>query len=192
MFCKKCGADIPDKSVVCPYCRFDLSTPMPQTLRTPAYREGYSGGDAAPPVYEQPVYQEPVYEQPQYQEPVYQQPQYQQPPHQYIQPVPQPVAPDFVTPQQQAEANSVLIWGILGLAFACTFWLSFLGIIFSAIDRGKVKDYLYRYGVLYGKAKVGNILSRIGLPVGIVLTAFAVIYVIYAIVIAGAAVAYYY
>lgn len=115
--------------------------------------------------------------------------QYVQPQSQYVQP--QPVTPAYVTPQQQAEANSVLIWGILGLAFSCTFWLSFLGIIFSAIARGKVKDYLYRYGVLYGKAKVGNILSRIGLPVGIVLTVFAVIYIIYALALAGAVIYYY-
>lgn len=101
-------------------------------------------------------------------------PRYQQPVQaQYVQPQPQPV---YVTPQQQAEASSILVFGILGLAFACTFWLSFLGIIFSAIDRSKVNNYLYRYGFLSGKSKVGNILSRIGLPVAIVLTAFAVVY----------------
>lgn len=161
MYCKKCGADIPDQSVVCPYCRFDLSAPMPQTLRTPAYREGYTGSNAG---YEQPVYEQPVYEQP----------VYEQPPHQYIQPVPQyPGAP---TPQQQSDSNTLLVFGILGLAFACTFFLSFLGIIFSAIAKGKSRDYLFRYGEHYGKAKVGRILANVGLPVGIVLTCFFVLY----------------
>lgn len=166
MNCKKCGAIIPDGGIICPYCGFDTRSPSFQTLNNSQR-------------YEQPAQAQYIPPQP-------------QPQPQYVQPQPQVVTPGYVTPQQQAEANSVLIWGILGLAFACTFWLSFLGIIFSAIDRGKVKDYLFRYGALYGKAKVGNILSRIGLPVGIVLTAIFVIYIIYAIVLAGTAVAYYY
>ena len=161
MNCKKCGAIIPDGGIICPYCGFDTRSPGVQTLNN-AQR-----------------YQEPV------------QAQYIPP-----QPAPQPqytppVSPAYVTPQQQSEANSVLIWGILGLAFGCTFWMSFLGIIFSAIARGKVRDYLSRYGVLYGKAKVGNILSRIGLPVAIVLTVFAVIYLIYLLMAVGTVISYY-
>lgn len=175
MYCKKCGADIPDQSVVCPYCRFDLMAPAPQTLRTPAYREGYTGSDTD---YEQPVYEQPVYEQP-----VYEQPVYEQPPHQYIQPVLQyPGAP---TPQQQSDSNSLLVFGILGLAFACTFFLSFLGIVFSAITKGKSRDYLFRYGEHYGKAKVGRILANIGLPVGIVLTCLFVFYLIFYVILAS-------
>ncbi|MBQ3416502.1 MAG: hypothetical protein IJH32_01525 [Ruminococcus sp.] len=162
MNCKQCGAIIPDGGIICPYCGFDTRGPSVQTLNNSQR-------------FQQPVQAQYIPPQPQ---------------PQYIPPQ-QPVAPAYVTPQQQADANSVLIFGILGLAFACTFWLSFLGIIFSAIDRGKVKDYLYRYGVLYGKSKVGNILSRIGLPVAIVLTALAVFYTIYLIAIAGT-VAYYY
>ncbi len=98
----------------------------------------------------------------------------------------------FITPQQQQEANSILIWGILGLAFSCTFFLSFLGIIFSSIAKGKVRDYIARYGVLYGKAKVGNILSTVGIPVGIVMTVLLAIYIIYIIVLAAAIGSYYY
>lgn len=180
MYCKKCGADIPDKSVVCPYCRFDLMAPAPQTLRTPAYREGYSGGTEAN---EQPVYEQPVYEQPVYEQPVCEQPVYEQPPHQYIQPVPE--IPGVPTPQQQSDSNSLLVFGILGLAFACTFYLSFLGIIFSAIAKGKSRDYLFRYGAHYGKAKVGRILANIGLPVGIVLTCLFVTYLIVYVAILG-------
>ena len=30
------------------------------------------------------------------------------------------------------STSNILVWGILGLAFACTFFLSFLGIIFSS------------------------------------------------------------
>ncbi len=120
---------------------------------------------AATPAVEQPVYQAPA--QPQYQQPVYQAPQY----NAY-----QPKA--TADPDQSASAKSVLIFGILGLAFADTFILSFLGIIFSAIGLKKATQYGYDYGLLTGRAKVGRILAKVGLILGIVLTVFFVIYLI--------------
>ena len=47
-------------------------------------------------------------------------------------------APEWTWP---VTPTNVLVWAILGLAFACTFYLSFLGIIFSAIGIGKAKAF---------------------------------------------------
>lgn len=116
-----------------------------------------------PPVYNQPQYQPPVYnqpQQPQYQPPVYNQPQ--QP--QYAQPVGENTSP-------------LLVFGILALAFACTFYASFLGIVFGAIQKNKLEAYMAAGGIYAGKAKVGGILGKVGLIVGIVLTAIFAVYV---------------
>mgnify|MGYP000225882758 CR=1 FL=1 len=106
--------------------------------------------------------QQPQFEQPQFNQPQFNQPYYQQ-----------PAVPSSVTP------SSVLTWGIVGLAFSCTFFLSFLGIIFSAVGTKKAKKLVEESGQqLSGKAKVGNILAKVGLPLGIVLTIFFIIWVI--------------
>ena len=110
---------------------------------------------------------EPQYQQPQYTA----QPQYQQPQYNAV-----PVY------NQSVSSTPVLTWGIIGLAFACSFFLSFLGIIFSAVGRGKANTYLNQVGQLTGKAKVGSILSKVGLILGIVLT---VVFIIYIIAIVG-------
>lgn len=106
--------------------------------------------------------------QPQYQQPQYTaQPQYQQPQYNAV--------PIY---NQNVSSGPVLTWGIIGLAFACTFFLSFLGIIFSAVGRGKANSYLRQTGQLTGKAKVGSILSLVGLILGIVMTVIFIIYLI--------------
>ena len=111
--------------------------------------------------------QQPQFEQPQFEQPQFEQPQFNQPYYQ------QPAVPSSVTP------SSVLTWGIVGLAFSCTFFLSFLGIIFSAVGTTKAKKLVEESGQpLSGKAKVGNILAKVGLPLGIVLTIFFIIWVI--------------
>ena len=102
---------------------------------------------AAAPIYEQPVYETPV------QQPIVQS-----------------------SPEAQALSTPILIFGILGLSFACIPYVNFLGIIFSAIAKGKVKQFLALGGVLSGKAKVGSILATVGLIIGIILTViFAII-----------------
>ena len=113
-----------------------------------------------------------------------QQPNYQQPqqPQNYQQPY--TPATQQVSPQQSAHANSVLRFGILGLAFACSFFLSFLGIIFSAIGLSKAGSYVRLYSVHSGKTKTGKILSIIGLIGGICATIGFVIWLI-AVVIVG-------
>ena len=80
---------------------------------------------------------------------------------------------------------SVLVFGILGIAFACTFYLSFLGIIFGAIALSKAKQYVNSGYVLTGRAKVGKILGMVGLILGIVLTVILLIVIVVAIIAAA-------
>lgn len=114
-------------------------------------------------------------EQPQ--QPQYAEPQYQQPEPQYQQPVyAQPMAP-VGDPQERDLAKSILIFGILAIAFACSYYIAFMGIVFGAICSGKVKQYAAMYP-LAGKAKTGSILGKVGLIVGIVLTVLSLITII--------------
>lgn len=79
------------------------------------------------------------------------------------------------------SATPVLVWGIIGLAFSCTFYLSFLGIIFSVIGLNKFKAFYAATGYNAGKAKVGRILAKVGLILGIVLTAICALVLLLAI-----------
>lgn len=84
--------------------------------------------------------------------------------------------------QYQAPANvpsytNVLVWGIIGLAFSCSFYLSFLGIIFSAIGKSKANTY-FTYCEYSKQAKIGNNLAKAGLIVGIIFTALFLLFVI--------------
>ncbi len=117
-------------------------------------------------------------------------PQYAQP--QQPQPVyAQPMAP-VGDPQERELAKSNLVFGILAIAFACTYYLSFMGIIFGAISGSKAKLYAASYP-LTGKAKTGSILGKVGLILGIVLTALSLITIIACIVgIASESSSYYY
>lgn len=113
--------------------------------------------------------QQPVYEQPV--QPAYAQPEQPTQPV-YAQPVAAPVQ------QLESLASSALTMGILSLVFACTFFISFLGIVFGAIGKGKAKQFALLNGLPAGKAKVGSILSTAGLIVGIIMTVILVIYII--------------
>lgn len=107
---------------------------------------------------EQPV-------QPQYQEPQYQAPQYQ------------PQYQAAYQPQPDALAGSVLTKGILSVVFACTFIVSFLGIIFGAQGKNLAAQCAaINGGYLPGKARAGKYLSIGGFIGGIVMTALFGIY----------------
>ena len=80
-------------------------------------------------------------------------------------------------PMEEKYAVRTLVFGILGAAFSLSFWLSFLGIIFSAIARGNLKKYLsYSGKIKDARAGVGNGLSIGGLIAGIIMTALFVIF----------------
>ena len=82
-------------------------------------------------------------------------------------------------------STKVLVFGILGLAFACSFYLSILGIIFSAIGISQANNFARENGAVFGKAKVGRILSKVGLPVGIVFTVLFIVYFIVLLSVLG-------
>ena len=73
--------------------------------------------------------------------------------------------------------TKLMVFGILAAAFASTFYLSFLGIIFGAIALSKAKIFA-AIGALHGKAKAGRITGLVGLILGIVMTVFFFIYII--------------
>ncbi len=130
--------------------------------------------------YSQPTYvQPPVYNQPPFysQTPVYNQPPTYAP----------PLGVDL-----NGLAKSALVMGILASSFICTFYFSFMSIIFGIIGISKANKFkAYNGGVSYGKAKIGSILSKVGLIVGIVFTALVVI-VVSAIVFAALETNYHY
>lgn len=173
MFCPKCGTQVPDGVKFCPTCGTPMQAeaPAPQP-EAPVYRE---------PV--QPAYQEPV-QQPAYQEPV-QQPVYQEPVYNniYQEPAPQPVQGAV---DDGGASTPILILGIIGLVFAFAPWLvSIVGIIVSAIARGKAKNYVARYGEIHGKAKTGANLAKAGLIVSIIMTIIWFIIVIVVAILAA-------
>ena len=76
---------------------------------------------------------------------------------------PVPVFNPYLEEKLENCAKKSLIFGILSLAFG-----SIIGFIFALIGKGQAKSYAsLNCGVLDGKAKIGNILSTIGIPYGI-------------------------
>ena len=108
-----------------------------------------------------------------------------------------PVQPVYAAPEASAVgddslAKSIMTMGIVSIVFACTFWLSLVGIIFGAIGLSKAKKFTEQCGQLYGKAKVGRYLSLGGLIGSCVMGAIAIIYIlIMVIAIVGSAASYY-
>ena len=108
-------------------------------------------------------------------------------------PAPQPEATYGYAPQPQAapmytaaapaagnpeEEKSCLITGILAAAFACTFFLSFLGLVFGPMGLGKCKKYQETYGSYPVKVRIGKYLSIGGLAFGGFMTLYLLIYLI--------------
>lgn len=75
--------------------------------------------------------------------------------------------------QPAAPQPNILTFGILSLVFGTV-----LAIIFGAIGRSKGKNYIAQGGTLTGSAKVGYILSLVGLILGIVSTVIVAIIII--------------
>lgn len=74
-------------------------------------------------------------------------------------------------------AKSCMITGILAAAFACSFFLSFLGLVFGPMGLGKVKSYINTYGDYPVKVRIGKYLSIGGLAMGAFMTIYCAIYI---------------
>ena len=75
------------------------------------------------------------------------------------------------TTEYTPNATKILIYSILGLSFSISFYLSLLGIIFSALAISLSNEYYRITHQLTKKVRVSRILSRIGLILGIVMSA---------------------
>ena len=205
MICKQCGNEIAPGAKFCGSCGAPVEVAAADSDATTVLEQNnqpqYEQSQYAQPQYDQQPqyaqpqqYQQPQYDQQQYQQ--YQQPQqyqqYQQPQQyqQYQQPVYNQGMP-VENPVERSLSKSVLIFGILGIAFACTFYFSFLGIIFGAIALSKAKKYVASGFALEGRAKVGKILGMVGLILGIVLTVILLIVIVIAIIAASSYSSYY-
>lgn len=82
---------------------------------------------------------------------------------------------DFEAAKDQLSSQ-ILTWGILSLAFSCTFILSLLGLIFSFVAKGKVKTYVRQFGPVEYRSRVGRDLSTAGLIVGLILSILCALY----------------
>lgn len=188
MFCTNCGSQFEDGNLFCPNCGSKVES-VAQPIETPAPA-------AAPiesePVVATPVEAEPVYATPVETEPVYATPVAEPAPAPAPQPIPvTPVQPVYAQPtpvmpvgamgagtNNPELAKNILIMGIVAVACACTFWFSFVGIIFGAIGLSKAKKFIEECGQLFGKAKIGKYLSLGGLIGSCVFTGWSVLYII--------------
>ena len=91
-------------------------------------------------------------------------------------------------PAETVSASTCMTFGIVATALS---ELGIPGIILGAIGRKKANIFASEHGgQVFGKAKVGRILSTVGFGLGIGMTVFWVIYFIALIAIGGAAFAY--
>ena len=88
--------------------------------------------------------------------------------------------------EKVSEANNVLVWGILSVAFA---ELGIFGVIFACITNSKIKKFTELYGQLMPKVRIAKYLSLGGLIGGIFFTVFwsfmIVFYILYFFMLFG-------
>lgn len=169
MFCSKCGTQVADGAAFCANCGNSLKVEAP-VVETPVVEVATPVVEApvevAAPVVEAPVevatpvaaptYQEPTYQAPTYQAPTYQAPAYQQ------------------TSEAPVDDKSLMIKGIIALAL-CE--LGIPGIILGSMAKKQAAQFMAQHnGQIFGKAKIGSILGRIGFGFGIGFTIFWAIY----------------
>lgn len=86
--------------------------------------------------------------------------------------------------------SNVLVWGILGLAFSAFFYTSPLGIVFSIVGICKANTY-FRYREYSKQARIGSILAKVGLGVGIAFTILLAVTIFLLIYAANTSIIYY-
>ena len=201
MFCTNCGFPIPEEATNCPNCGFPVTEKKaPET----SVLEPAAENAQPEPVYTQPepvaVQPEPVALQP---EPVAVQPEpvAVQPEPVYTQPAEpvyyQPVAQNYSQPPATNDPDApsstkILIFGIIGAAlarisifgiipygfFALMGAFGIPAIILSALALKSAGEYESYYGEFSKKAKIGKILAKVALIVGIITCACFVLYMI--------------
>ena len=77
-------------------------------------------------------------------------------------------------PVNAPTAKQVMIFGIIAIALA---ELGLPGLILAVVAKKKAADWTAAYGPFTGKAKVGNILAKVALPVSIVMMVFWIVYI---------------
>ena len=173
MFCPNCGTQVPDGVKFCPTCGTQMQeqqesapAPAPAPIPAPTFTEPAQNSWSQPvgvnnvpnPQPYQAVYQEPT------------------------------PAPVQGTVDDGGASTPILVMGIIGLVTAFAPWMaSIIGIIVSAIARGKAKNYKARFGGLFGKAKVGANLAKAGLIVAIIMTIIWFIIIIVLAILAAVA-----
>lgn len=143
MYCKFCGAELPENAVICTRCGAAVD---PEISREAQNRP--EGPQRGPDMAGAPV------------------PRSQNSGN-YVPPFVQMPA----SPQDEIRrtANKTLAWGIASVAFAMTLYLSVLGVIFAALGFSKAKQFRRLAGPETGSALAGKILSIIGMCTGIVM-----------------------
>lgn len=160
MYCRNCGAELPDNAVICTRCGAAVANDRPanetQNPHGPEQTEGWNGmdnnGQYGPR-------QNPGQQYP---------PQWQNPGQGYYGPQFQNGAYARYEEIRHA-ANVTLAWGIVSVFFSMTIYLSLLGVIFAILGIVKAKKYRQMAGPESGSALAGKVLSIIGLCTGIVM-----------------------
>ena len=190
LFCSNCGAQLAEGTKFCAVCGTPVQAAAPvqepEVQYAPAAEEPaveYIPQAEAPVQEEAPAYVPPV-EEP---APVYT-PPVEEPAAAYVPLVDDPanVVYPIDTPPVNPLFGETLKWGIMAIAFASTFWISFLGIVFG-LKAKKTSDKALASNngaPLSGKAKVGTILGKVGLILGIVMSAFLAIYLLIIMIMA--------
>ena len=91
----------------------------------------------------------------------------------------QRITPNSTYQGSLGNPTPVLVWGIVGLAFSLTVYLSFLGIIFSIVGIRKANTYNNFTGYAPStKAKIGRRLSIAGIIVGGIFTVLMIGFIV--------------
>lgn len=181
MFCSNCGTQIPENASFCANCGTAVKAAAPVVeeaipVAAPVVEEATPV--AAPVVEEATPVAAPVVEQAPVQEaqnvyapaPTYAQPTYSAPTY-------------SAAPAAPVDANSLLIKGILALAL-CEFGIP--GIILGSMAKKLAAQFMAaNNGQIFGKAKIGSILGKIGFGFGIGMTIFWGVYFLIFVVLLG-------